>query len=407
MKLYIDPGTGSMLFSLALGLISVLWFGLRGIFMKLKYISPGKVKADTSKKDFIIYGEDKRYWTTFKSICDEFEKRGIDVTYLAGSEDDPILSEHYTHVETDVIGLGNKAFARLNFLKARIVLSTTPGLDVYQWKRSKDVEWYAHITHSIGGGIAYKMFGTQFYDAVLFCSDVFAPAHRKLEKMRNSKPKELVIVGQTYMDRLMKIKSDTITPQHEGINVLLAPSWGPKSILNRFGEQFIRSLIDTGFNITLRPHPQSYISEKKMINELKEKFPETDRFHWNTDSDNFDVLSKSDILISDYSGVIYDYSFIFERPVIFSGGVPNTADQDEYWLDTPYCAQEIIQKVAFELTDENKDDIASIIKKLVNDKEFHQTIKETRDKYWQYQGLAAQKVVDYLVNKKESLKQAE
>ena len=63
--------------------------------------------------------------------------------------------------------------------------------------------------------------------------------------------------------------------------------------------------------------------------------------------------------------------------------------------------------MAFELTDENKDDIASIIKKLVNDKEFHQTIKETRDKYWQYQGLAAQKVVDYLVNKKESLKQAE
>ncbi len=102
-------------------------------------------------------------------------------------EDDPLLKEDNNYVKSEVIGLGNKAYAKLNFLNARVVLSTTPGLDVYQWKRSKDVDWYVHMTHSLGGGTAYRMFGTQFYDAVLLCSDVFIPLHRELETKRESR----------------------------------------------------------------------------------------------------------------------------------------------------------------------------------------------------------------------------
>lgn len=35
MKLYIDPGTGSMLFSLAIGLLSVLWYSIRKLYLKV------------------------------------------------------------------------------------------------------------------------------------------------------------------------------------------------------------------------------------------------------------------------------------------------------------------------------------------------------------------------------------
>jgi len=95
MRLYIDPGTGSMLFSLAIGLVSVIWFGARKIYLKLKYLTPGKTKTISAKKDIVIYSEDKRYWTTFKGILDEFERRKIRVSYLTGSEDDPNLAEPY------------------------------------------------------------------------------------------------------------------------------------------------------------------------------------------------------------------------------------------------------------------------------------------------------------------------
>ena len=41
MYLYIDPGTGSMLFTIIIGLISTLIFAFRGKFLKLKFLLSG------------------------------------------------------------------------------------------------------------------------------------------------------------------------------------------------------------------------------------------------------------------------------------------------------------------------------------------------------------------------------
>ena len=43
-----------------------------------------------------------RSWNVFKPICDEFEKRGIDLLYLTQSDDDPALSQKYNHVKENL-----------------------------------------------------------------------------------------------------------------------------------------------------------------------------------------------------------------------------------------------------------------------------------------------------------------
>ena len=50
MRLYIDPGTGSMLFSLVIGLISVIWFAARKLYMKVKYLTPGRASSEIKEK---------------------------------------------------------------------------------------------------------------------------------------------------------------------------------------------------------------------------------------------------------------------------------------------------------------------------------------------------------------------
>lgn len=402
MRLYIDPGTGSMLFSLAVGLLSILWFGARKLFMKAKYhISGGTV--DTKKKDIVIYGEDKRYWTTFKGILDEFEKRKVKVTYLAGSEDDPLLKEDYQYVETEVIGLGNKAYAKLNFLNARVVLATTPGLDVYQWKRSKDVDWYVHLTHTLGAGTGYRMFGTQFYDAVLLSSEKLIDSLRKIERLRESEPKDIVAVGSTYMDYMAQRRLSCQSVKNAQISILLAPSWGPSSILNRYGERFINALISTGYDITLRPHPQSYISEREMIRQLESLFPENEHFHWNRDADNFDILSKADILISDYSGILWDFSFVFEKPVIYSAAQWDLSTTDHAWLNEPLWIFDALPRIGVELKEDNIDRVKDIIDELAGSDDYHTSIVSARDDYWQNRGRAAESIVDYLIQKNNEL----
>lgn len=405
MRLYIDPGTGSMLFSLVIGLISVIWFGARKLLLKLKYLTPGQTKTVSAKKDIVIYSEDKRYWTTFKGILDEFERRKIPVTYLAGSEDDPNLAEPYEFVQKEVIGLGNKAFTRLNFLNARIVLATTPGLDVYQWKRSKDVDWYVHLTHMIGGGFDYRMFGVQFFDALLYSSDAFTPAHRELEQKRGSAPKDIVAVGCTYLDRILeRFHAENELPQHEKIRVLVAPSWGPNSLFNQFGDRILKQLISSDFDITVRPHPQSFLVEKELLQSLEETYPESGRFHWNRDPDNFEVLSRSDVMISDFSGVIFDFAFVFERPVIYPHIEFDMNRNDQVWIEEPFWCEDALPQIGRELRSDEFGKLNEIVAELVRQAGNQQKIRLAREKYWQNRGHAAEAVVDYLVSKCESLR---
>lgn len=85
IMVYIDPGTGSMLFTLALGVISVLWFGLKGIFMKLKYLNPKKSTDNEKTIPLVIFSDDKRYWQFFEPICRELDRRGFDTVYMTES----------------------------------------------------------------------------------------------------------------------------------------------------------------------------------------------------------------------------------------------------------------------------------------------------------------------------------
>jgi hypothetical protein len=397
--LYIDPGTGSMLFTLAVGLVSVVWFGARALFMKMKFFSPA-AKKDRNKKNIVIYGEDKRYWTTFKGILDEFERRRVKVTYLAGSADDPLLEKPYKYVETEVIGLGNKAYAKLNFLNARIVLATTPGLDVYQWKRSRNVDWYVHIPHMPGELTTYRMFATDFYDALLLSGQYQVDDCRSLEHLRNLPEKECAIVGVPYLDLMANRLRGMKTGTRENITVLVAPSWGDNSLLNRFGGRLFDALAATGYHIVVRPHPQSFISEKELIDKLMRDYPQLE---WNRDADNFDVLNRSDIMISDFSGVIFDFALVFDKPVICAYTDFDKSKFDAWWLDTPIWTATAIPRIGTVLSEENLPDIKALVDSALEDKSNERRRQEVRDETWMHRGEGAARVVDYLVQKLRKL----
>ena len=77
--LYIDPGTGSMLFTILIGLVGAGIYSLRMLFLKLKFfISGGKAVADMGDSiPYVIFSDHKRYWVIFEPICREFDKRGV------------------------------------------------------------------------------------------------------------------------------------------------------------------------------------------------------------------------------------------------------------------------------------------------------------------------------------------
>lgn len=398
---YIDPGTGSMLFTILIGVLGTGAYLLRNVFSRLKFLfSGGRDKAlDQGRVPFVIFSDSKRYWNVFKPICDEFEARGVPLEYLTASEDDPALAEPYKHVKCLFLGEGNRAFAKLNFIKADIVLATTPGLDVLQWKRSPDVKYYVHVMHSVNDPAEYRMFGLDYYDAVIFSGEYQVEQRRQLDIMRGLPEKELPLLGQPYFDVMKARLEREGFPHTEGKSVLLAPTWGGSGILARFGKEILEALLQTGYHIIVRPHPQSFASEKELLERLMREFPESERLEWNRDNDNFEVLRRSDIMISDFSGVIFDYCLVFGRPVLYADTDFDKSPYDAAWLDEELWTFKVLPRLGAPLKQEDFPRMKEKLDGLLNDPLYEEQLEAVREECWCCRGDSARLIADYLITK--------
>lgn len=405
MRLYIDPGTGSMLFAILIGIIGAVRYVIKIGIVKLKFLLSGgkNVEMDNEKLPFIIFSDNKRYWNVFEPICREFNNRGIDIVYMTASSDDPVLECGYEHVKGQFIGENNKAFARLNFLEANIVLSTTPGLDVYQWKRSKKVDHYCHILHAAGEVSLYRMFGIDYYDSLLLSGEFQVSDVRKLEQLRELPEKEVYKVGLPYMDEMVnRLRESGPVEEHER-TVLLAPSWGPSAIFSKFGGKIIEKLLATGYHVIVRPHPQSFESEKEMMDKIMKKYPESDQLEWNRDRDNFEVLKRSDILISDFSGVTFDFALVYDKPIIYADTKFDKAPYDAWWLDEEVWTMTALPRIGMELKEDKLDSLKEMIDTCLEDPRFAKGRDEARSETWEFYGEGTKRTVDWLVNKYEQI----
>lgn len=402
--LYIDPGTGSMLFTVIIGVVAALLFAVKGLFIKLKYFfSGGKAKTESGDKiPFVIYTDSKRYWNVFEPICDEFERRKVKLTYMTQSEDDPVFSKDYKYITGEFIGAGNSAFAKLNVLQAGTVLSTTPSLDVYQWKRSKGVDKYVFMFHDASEGTIYEMFAMDYYDAIMLTGEFQGDYIRRLEKMRNLPAKDLYTTGCTYLDGMKKRfdierNSDTASMLTGRKQILLAPSWGESSTLNRFGSDILNALVKTGYDIVVRPHPQMKISDAALLDKLMKQFPDNDHFSWNFDNDNFDVLRKSDLMITDFSGVMCDYALVFDRPLVYADTHIDLSTYDACWIDEPVWRMQILPTIGKCLDEKDFPDMKEVLDSVMASDTYREGRKNVREKVWQYVGESAERTVDYLL----------
>ena len=399
--LYIDPGTGSMLFSIFIGLATTLYFVIKALFIKFKYVFSAKKDSlvEVVTSPIVIYNEGKQYCSLFYPILREFEKRHEPVLYLTSYEDDLYLNQSSEYVKAEFIGKGNKAFAKLNFLSCDVLLLTTPGLDVYQLKKVKTVKHYSHIVHMPSDATTYRLFGLDYFDSVLLSGDYQKKDIQYLENLRNLEKKELVTVGCPYLDEayanLNKYeKTDEFT-------VLVSPTWGPSGLLSKYGQKLLESLATTGWKIIVRPHPQSKSSEADLLEKLTEQFKDNKNIIWDYEKDNMIAMSKSDIMISDFSGIIFDYVFLFNNPLLF---VDVNFDKTPYDLDDlPHEAWqfETLNKIGVQIKEEDFSNIKNIIENSVSSEQLINNRQIAKSEAWMYQGEAARRVVDFLISKKK------
>ncbi len=323
---YLDPGTGSMLLSVIIALIASLIYSIKGFTFKIKSFTSmlfgKKVKKIDSNDDIVFYNEGEQYFTTFYPVLEECQKRGLNFTYLYSDENDSVAKQLEGN-DTHYIDKGNKAFFHLNTLQAKMCIMTTPGLDVLQIKRSKGVNHYCHLSHSTGG-CRYEVFGVDYFDSVLVPNKYDKEFIEKLEEKRNLPHKDIRIVGTPYLDFTLEQLSTINIDKPKEKTILLSPTWGEHGLLNEYGSELLEVLLSNEkYTVIVRPHPQSIEYEVPMLENLKNKFKDKKNLQWDNESNGLVSMSKASIMISDFSGIILDYIFLFSKPVI---SLPSTID---------------------------------------------------------------------------------
>lgn len=400
--LYIDPGTGSMLFSILIGAAATLFFVAKAAWIKLKILLSGKKDGsgivDASYKTYVIYNEGNQYWNVFKPVADEFEKRKIPLMYYTSSKTDPIFEQKYEFVTSEYIGEGNTAFAKLNMLSAGFVLMTTPGLQVYQLKRSKSVKHYSHVLHMPNDATTYRLFGLDYFDSVLLTGDYQKDDIRTLEKNRGINSKDLVTVGCSYLDVLSEKINSIPAEENHVFTVLVSPSWGEVGVLKRFGERLLDPLAATGWKIIVRPHPQSKKSEADMLKRLEERYKDYANVEWDYNRDNIYSMKKADIMISDFSGIVFDYTFLCNKPVMYVNTDMDLRPYDAYDLNKQLWQFSVLEKMGIKLEEKDFANIKEVIQNASDSPELAEQRKIAKETAWMNIGKAGEKIADYMIS---------
>lgn len=406
---YLDPGSGSMLTSALLGMVATLLFFVKGFYYKVRsWLSRDSgtlIRGSQEKPQLAFYSEGRQYWNTFKPILDELSKRGEPCVYLTSDKNDPGLLCANDVVRTSFIGTGRQAHTYLNHLEADVCVMTTPGLDVLQLKRSKGVKHYAHVMHSLTDAAIYKTYSFDYYDSILTSGDHQVHSIRKLEELRGTHPKQLLNTGCLYFDE-MKRQLPTIDQAEtnkDHITVLVAPTWGANGLLRKFGSRILLPLLEQYEQVILRPHPQSYISEKEMLESLQKELAAYPNLLWNNDQDGVSVMAKANVLVSDLSGIVFDFAFLFEKPV-----VTIKADLNRLGLeaaDLPWDPWEltVLDVIGYQIGEEDIDRLPAILDSVVKEKQKIVDIRQLREDCAVNFGCAAESVADQLLHIRQTV----
>ena len=410
---YLDPGTGSLLLSSLVAIFASFVYFFKGFFYKittgkitrkaligggqkwLKHNRPTSFKSHTttisqsiSPSSLVIYGEDKRYYSLFKPIIDALEKLQVPYTFYTSDENDPMLEHKSNIAEIKFIGTGTKAAMVLNTLQADICVLTTPQLDVLEIKRSKGVKHYCHILHSTGHIELYEIFAIDYFDSVFVNSPIHTDFIREVEQVRKLKAKQIEIVGCPYLDYLQD-KLENLpkkTTQNSTPTILVAPSWGRESILEKYGFAFLEPLLETGYFVIIRPHPQSYISQKDILDDLYQKTQKYKNLKWDNHIENIHAMAESDLMIGDFSGVLFDYIALFNKPLLTMKFSFNTVGYD--LEDTSYLhntwKDSALKDISQSIESSDFKNIKSIIDSALHDKTKLENRKKYKELLWYF-----------------------
>lgn len=274
----------------------------------------GQAKND---RHIVFYSEGAHDWNHLKGIIDTLLKStDVAISYISSQDTDPGMNVTHAQFKSFKTDEGSWRTWLFRHMNVPIVVMTTPDLNQFQLKKSVHPVRYVYVQHALVSlHTVYRKAAFDHYD-VIFCA---GPHHvqevKAMEAYYGLKPKKLVEHGYGRLDALLGLNAYKLSTEQK--EILIAPSWGPYSILNQIGNTLIEILLSAHYKVTVRPHPQTCKLHGEVIRAIEQTFRSHAGFNLSLDMSADQTLQSADLMISDWSGATLDFALGLDKPVIF------------------------------------------------------------------------------------------
>lgn len=270
-------------------------------------------------KQLVFYSEKNGFYKYFQNIIEYLlENSDVIIDYVTNDPKDAVFDMANDRFRVYYIG-NKKMISFMMKMDADVVVMTTPDLEKYHIKRSlirKDVE-YIYLPHGVNSpNTSLRTGALDYYDTIFAQGPRAEKEIRAIEKLHNVKEKTIIPWGSSVLDNMIEAHKGDVNHMNERKTVLIAPSWQEDNLVDLCIEPMLDELLKTEYKIILRPHPQYLRYAMEYIEELREKYKKHENFELQTDFSSNATVYQADLLITDWSGISFEYSFSTLKPTL-------------------------------------------------------------------------------------------
>ncbi len=300
-----------------------------------------KEKADYRRfleydgKQVVFYSEKNGFYKYFRDVIEGIlEGSDVVVHYITSDPDDEVFKLADEHFRVYYIG-ENKLIVLMMKMDADMVVLTTPDLQKYHIKRSMvrdDIE-YVYMDHAVASAnLTLRKHALDAFDTVFVTNERMAMEMRAMEKAYDLPQKKLVKYGYALIDNMIasygasydtdncqgtesagsRVGLTAVKPE-----ILIAPSWQQDNIMDLCIEDVLDRLGGGDYHVIVRPHPQYVRHFEDKLNYLAKKYEDNTCIEFQLDFSSNKTVFDADVLITDWSGIAYEYAFTTLKPVLF------------------------------------------------------------------------------------------
>ena len=343
-------------------------------------------KTPIGERSVVFYAEHEGYFAYFEGLIRELtELRGLTIAYITSDVKDPIFS-----MEAAKKGKIFPFYIRtllpyfMLFVHSKVFVMTMTDLGHFHIKRSINQVHYVYLFHAlVSTHMAYRESAFDSYDTILCAGPHQVAEIRQREKLKQLPPKNLMEAGYYRLERIYNSYKNFKHKRRDDKKVILiAPSWGKDNVLEACGGYLIDKLLNAGYEVIVRPHPETIRRFPKLVDSFAVRFGNNDFFTLERSVASDDSILRADVLISDTSGITLEYSFGTERPVLFIDVPPKVRNENFRELEIKPIELALRDKIGIIVSPKKLDDIDQMIDNLISKKDdYQESIRVLRAQY--------------------------